>query len=144
MEMPVAFDLDDARPAGPCPQPCGSGAHRVMDRANVAAVHDAAVHRVRACALGEIRNGARLIRPRRHRVEIVLHDVDDRELPKPRKIRRLVERALVHGTVAEEAHHDIPAGEELFRVGSAGGKGNSSSDNGIGPQNACLARAQMH
>ena len=93
------------------------GLDDLVDGDRIGAVDRDAGHRVR---LGLDRQrlagrgvGVLLLAARRDVVVVVLHDVDDRQLPQRGEVQRLGERALLAGAVAEEVEDDLAAGVRL-------------------------------
>ena len=69
-------------------------------------------------------------------VAVVLHDVDDGELPERGDVQGLVERALLRGAVPEEAEHDLPLAADLGGPGGARAVRDARADDPRGAEEA--------
>jgi hypothetical protein len=120
---PVDLGLHQRRPA-PAPRPRGGRRHLPVHRDGIAAVDGDTRHAVgpRLDRQRLARRGVRvlLLDPRDDVVAVVLHHVDDRQLPQRRDVERLVERALLGRAVAEEAQHHLALPGDLRGVGGPG------------------------
>src|SRR3954447_25532678 len=83
-----------------------------------------------------------------HRVAVVLDDEQDRAhaalAPQPGHVHRLMERADVHGAVAEVADGDALSLAIPQRVRGAGGQCQMSTDDAVAAVEAMLDVEQMH
>src|SRR5262249_52944517 len=77
-------------------------------------------------------------------VEIVLAQVDHRQLPQLREVHRLVEDALTERALAEEADDDAILVEILRRKGSAGSERGAAADDRVRAEVAGLRIGNMH
>ena len=107
-------------------------------------VHVAAGDPVGAAALVEVlyRRGA--IERRAHAVAIVLDHEDDRQVPEPAHVERLVEGALVDGPVAEEADHDLVGLAQADGVAHARGERQVAADDAVPAEVAARHVVEVH
>jgi hypothetical protein len=79
-----------------------------------------------------------------HGHQVVLDDVDDRQLPHAGHVEGLVDRALVHGPVAEVAEADLVLAAILDGEGHAGGQGDVAADDGVAAEEPLLGVEEVH
>jgi len=124
----------------------------VTDRAQACAPHLLHIHAVHVLAGNSEREPAlREIGCRRgtlyrgaHRVLVVLDDEDDRQLPKLRHVERLVDLALVRGTVAEIRETDPAVVPILVCEGKPCAERHRCADNAVAAVEAFVGRKHVH
>ena len=97
-----------------------------------------------AAADGEVEEAGVAMEVRAHRHPVVLDDVDDRELPEAGHVEGLVERALVHGAVAEVADADAVLAAILAGEGDACGERDVAADDGVAAEEPLLGVEEVH
>src|SRR5205814_7108802 len=78
------------------------------------------------------------------RVEIVLADVDDRQLPQLSQIHYFKQHALTQCAFAEEANGDLSGVQAFGGEGRAGGDTNTSRNDGVGTKIASGRIGDVH
>src|ERR1019366_3823454 len=126
----VSADLEERRLIVVA-RPLERGGHRVAYGEHVLAVHFGARDRVRLAALVHVLDGRGALDRRAHAVLVVLDDVDHGQLPEPRHVQRLVERAVVHGGLTHEAHDRLVAAAILDGERHTGRDGYVSADDAV-------------
>ena len=81
---------------------------------------------------------------RAHRVFVVLDDVDDREIEKGRHVQRLVEAALVHRAIAEEAERSTLEPLVFNAIGEAETERRLAADDAVSAPVVLVRRKEMH
>src|SRR4029077_17848612 len=82
-------------------------ARDLVDSADVLAIHYGPWHSIGLCTRSDSRLTVTARERRRYRVAVVLAEIDHRQPPERAHVERFMERALVHGPVAEEAEADL-------------------------------------
>src|SRR5262249_26267628 len=93
---------------------------RFVDGEDVVAVDGDPQHAVAAGALGDVGVAGGGFERDLGRVEVVLADVDYRQVPDRCQVQSFVESSVVYGAVAEEADADAVALEQLETVAGTG------------------------
>ena len=143
VEAAVALRLDHRR-APAAAQAIRHVAHQPVDRHRVAAVDDVAVHVVGGGAHRQVLHRRRLPHAGGDGVQVVLHEADQRQLPEPGHVQRLVQGALVQGAVAHEAHHHAVAAGLLLRIRRTRRQRQPAGHDGVGAEEPRLRVAQVH
>ena len=129
-----------------------AGAHALLGRLH-RQVHGERVHAVdppggdreALPADREPRVGRDLVGAGRHRVEVVLDEEADRQLPGGGEVHRLEDRADLAGAVAEVVDRDVASVPAvLLRPGVAGGHRGAAADDRVGAERAGLEPLQVH
>src|SRR5258708_16208398 len=77
-------------------------------------------------------------------IEVILADVDHRQLPQRSHIHGLVEHSLAKRPIAEETNRYLVTAAHFARHGSSGSNGGATSNDGVSAQVASILVGDMH
>src|SRR4051794_1554928 len=101
-------------------------------------------HGVANRTVGYVRGGRRALAGHRHAVLVVLADEYHRQLPYGSQIERLVEGALVAGSIAEECDADLGSFSQLDAEPGTHRDWEAAADDAVGAQVAGLDVSDVH
>src|SRR5258706_8023232 len=127
---------------------CTAGIDGLLGRAehspDVVAVDDRGPYAVRRSESGDAFTSRHRATVRELRVAVVLADEQHRQIPHRSKVDRLVEGALVHGSLAEEGHGHAVTAEHAAREGRARRERQACSDDRVRAGNAFAPVGDVH
>src|SRR5260370_20522505 len=77
-------------------------------------------------------------------IEVILADIDHRQLPQRSHIHGLVEHSLAKRPIAEETNRYLVTAAHFARHGSSGSNGGATSNDGVSPQLSRILVGDMH
>src|SRR5579859_5113168 len=77
-------------------------------------------------------------------IEVILAGVDHRQLPQRSHVHGLVEHSLAECAISKETDRYLVAAAHFARHGSSGGKGGTTSNDGVGSEIASILVSDMH